>query len=425
MIITEVEVSHVRIPFADRVRGWAELDVPQLRDLQVVRLLTDDPNLVGIGEQPYVHQVTKAGTVSQVIGRSPAEVRGWDWLGRAIQMAAHDLLGRQLGVPVWQLLGAQCHRRTVPVSWWSSSLTPRDQWAAEARAAHDAGYRTHKIKAYPWMDLPEVARKIVAEVGDGYSLDLDFNGMLRTRGEALSVLQPLADLRAVGILESPCRIDSTNDLVAVRDALARPLAEHWRAPWSRQLLESDAVDGFVFATDGVTELMQQLAVADHFNKAGWLQMLGTDLTTTYALHLSAAGPAARWPVVTCAMMLEHPLVTDPITMADGVAEVPMAPGLGVELDPDALARYTVTGSEPAPAPPRHVLSVGDALGEIRHHRSFRSAWLEARNIGWGQVRAAEPYLSVRLDDGTSDFDAAWQAAEAWLPTAGAFDGFRR
>ncbi|MBI4531720.1 MAG: muconate lactonizing mandelate racemase, partial [Candidatus Latescibacteria bacterium] len=38
---------------------------------------------------------------------------------------------------------------------------------------------------------------------------------------------------------------------------------------------------------------------------------------------------------------EDDLILTPITIVDGMAEVPMGPGLGVELDPEAVERYRV------------------------------------------------------------------------------------
>jgi hypothetical protein len=70
-------------------------------------------------------------------------------------------------------------------------------------------------------------------------------------------------------------------------------------------------------------------------------MVGTGLTTTLALHVGAVLSHAQWPAITCHELYSHPLLTQRIDVVGGYARVPEAPGLGVEVDEAALAKYKV------------------------------------------------------------------------------------
>jgi L-alanine-DL-glutamate epimerase-like enolase superfamily enzyme len=66
------------------------------------------------------------------------------------------------------------------------------------------------------------------------------------------------------------------------------------------------------------------------------------------LALAAAMPVARWvEYITPSPYIED-IVTAPFTLdADGMLAIPTGPGLGIEIDPDGLARYsTRRGTQP-------------------------------------------------------------------------------
>lgn len=84
-------------------------------------------------------------------------------------------------------------------------------------------------------------------------------------------------------------------------------------------------------------------------------------------------------------------------------KVPEGPGLGVELDEDAVARYAQT---PAVDWPRH-LSVVNLPGGIKHY--YRNLQQAERLMKQGVDESFAP--SVQLDewedDGSEEFDRIW------------------
>ncbi|MCY4606560.1 MAG: enolase, partial [Gemmatimonadetes bacterium] len=84
------------------------------------------------------------------------------------------------------------------------------------------------------------------------------------------------------------------------------------------------------------------------NKPFWLQLVGAGLTTTYAAHLGSVLSHAQLPYITCHELWEDDLLQEPIEVRDGYMPVPDAPGLGVSVDEDAIAKYRVDPAEPTP-----------------------------------------------------------------------------
>jgi muconate cycloisomerase len=60
-----------------------------------------------------------------------------------------------------------------------------------------------------------------------------------------------------------------------------------------------------------------------------------------ALHLACAVPKADWGVSLSHLYLADDVVKRPLALADGLVALPEGPGLGVEVDEDAVARFTV------------------------------------------------------------------------------------
>jgi galactonate dehydratase len=103
-------------------------------------------------------------------------------------------------------------------------------------------------------------------------------------------------------------------------------------------------DGFVIG-GGVRETVAAGISSAMANMPFFLQMVGTGLTTTLALHLGAVLTHAQWPAITCHELYSHPLITQRPDVVGGYARVPETPGLGVEIDEAAVAQYRVAQAD--------------------------------------------------------------------------------
>jgi L-alanine-DL-glutamate epimerase-like enolase superfamily enzyme len=341
MRIAGVERILVDIPFheipernmARYLAGW---------HISEVCRVTTDSGLAGYGETlpNYTWGRVSDAAVERVMGRSPFDCMWDDSLGAGLQMAQFDLAGKAAGVPAYRLLGAKV-RDWCPLSWWSIDMPPVDM-AAEARAAVAAGYTAHKQKARPWFDVVEQVRQTEAVVPPTFSLDVDFNGHLVNAAAAVPVVTMLDAFPNVKIYESPIPQEDVAGNRRVREATRCAIAMHYGNPPVLTAIKEGVCDGFVVG-GGASAVLRQQAVAQAANMPFWLQLVGTALTTTFAMHLGAVCSHAQWPAVTCLNMYVHQLTAAPIDVKGGYVRVPEEPGLGIAVDEEALQRYR-TGS---------------------------------------------------------------------------------
>ena len=150
-VIASVETIHARHPLS-RPSGPAGA-YNTARQTLAVKIVTED-GLVGWGETyalPGVRAAIDSVLTPLLVGADPtrprrlaARLRQATRNGFAlggVDIALHDLWGKSLGVPIWQLLGG-AHRKRVPA--YASGLCyqagrhPAEHWVDEARALVEA-----------------------------------------------------------------------------------------------------------------------------------------------------------------------------------------------------------------------------------------------------------------------------------------------
>ena len=150
--------------------------------------------------------------------RMDAALDGHAYAKAAIDIAAHDLLGKHHGVPVARLLGGAATGR-VP-SYYACSLGDPDEGARIAAEKAAQGYPRIQIKAggRPVEIDIEAARKAHERIGGRARLAVDGNrGM--TGADAVRLSNACRDIPFV--LEQPC--NTLDEMLAVRARLCHPL----------------------------------------------------------------------------------------------------------------------------------------------------------------------------------------------------------
>jgi L-alanine-DL-glutamate epimerase-like enolase superfamily enzyme len=264
--------------------------------------------------------------VERVVPRDRAAACGLD-------MALYDLAGRATGRSVAALLGG-VRRAVVP----ASALLDGDTGtalAASARAAVAEGYMAAKLKIGPDVEASLERLDAVRAAAPALPLRADANGAWP---DAAHLVPYRLDW-----LEQPAT--DVAGLAAARRAGIRIAADE-------SVDGPDAVDHLVGAADVVVlKLVQvgglgralQTATAAH--RAGLAvtatTALDTSIATAAVLHLAATLPAALPPCgVATTAVLAGDLVREPLRPAPTMP-VPAGPGLGVRLDPVALARWRI------------------------------------------------------------------------------------
>jgi galactonate dehydratase len=397
--VQSVDRTTVEVPYRETPRPHLERWLPHWKYSEVVSVELAD-GTVGHGETMlyYTWGETTDAAVDRVTGRNAADFVWDESLGAGLQMALFDAVGRSLGVPVHSLLGEKVHDRT-PHSWWAMDM-PADDWLAECERAIDAGYTDIKVKARPWFDLRDVVATLSAELPQWFGIDLDFNETLLDADRGLSILKDLERHPQVETFESPIPQEDVEGNRRLREELDADIAMHYGRPPAKQAIESEVCDGFIL-NRSARETVDQGAVVSMADRPLWLQLVGTGLTTSFALHFGAVLDAATWPAITCHQMYEETLVEEAFAVENGEIPVPDDPGLGVTLDTDVVERYAVRKPDEQPTP--------DCLIE--------TSWPDGRRMyftdGYQMQRTAERGEFPYFEEGVSTRVVPYDGSDRW------------
>ncbi|TQI74256.1 galactonate dehydratase [Bosea sp. AK1] len=368
--IAKIDVHPLRATLP-KVQRTSQGDYPAI-EIVVVEVETED-GTIGFGEglcrrgaAGYARFIEEA-LVSRLIGRDAADRRAlWKAMraalsGRpggqvveaiaAVDIALWDIAGKQAGQPVHKLLGGMGR---TEVAAYASSINWLDDATVEAEvaAALKAGFREIKVKlGHPLRDAIARAKLIRRLAGDEIALYVDANWAYDV-DDAMIVGRALADL-GYGFFEEP---------IAPHDREGyRRLAQH--LPIRLAAGESDFVAGEaltmlqdrslgliqpdVTRSGGITETWRIAELAAAFNTA-YAPHVGWSGAICVAASLQLAAAAESFRTFEC-MVYENPLrdaFTQPLVgegsqLVDGKLAIPQGPGLGIEIDREALKRFRI------------------------------------------------------------------------------------
>lgn len=259
----------------------------------------------------------------------------------AFEMALFDLVGRIHGLPVHALLGGKIRDR-VAIDYWIGQMSPTDAADAAIRAKAQ-GFHGLKMKCA--IDDPWEARigAILAAVGPDFTLTLDPNERFYRPVEAIALARRLAPFPNVAMYEDPVPKWNLDWYRQIRAAISVPLALHLGNPRDViNAIKAEACDHFNLGGDMVTFTRMAATVAA-FGGFVW-HGSGVDLGICEHAYLHAAATARNCVLpsdLVGSWVREHMLIKTPMVIEDGHAVVPDRPGLGCELDMEAVARFQV------------------------------------------------------------------------------------
>ena len=281
------------------------------------------------------------------------EVRSWAWQRLpvpavreydAAESLVLDLMGKALGVPASFLMGGALTDR-IPVGAWSGHRTPGDA-ARIATSAQAAGFGCLKLKCDLRDDVVATAAAVADATSNGIRLIFDPNERFEELRHAVSIGRELDRLGNVLCLEDPL---PRTDLGRYRELRAKvdvPIAVHvamgyaehgQRAADVRAADLADAADVFNISAGAATFL--RLAHAADLQGRTYWHGSEIDLGILEATNVHAAASTAGCTLpsdIFGRFIRGHDLLRVPLAIADGHVHVPTGPGLGVELDMDAV-----------------------------------------------------------------------------------------
>jgi L-alanine-DL-glutamate epimerase-like enolase superfamily enzyme len=386
MQITDIE-CHVLVQPDYEVQATSSA-----QDDIVVEVHTDE-GITGVGESDINPWIARAcieapsthtmgqGLKEMLIGEDPLDVeRLWEKLyvgsamnGRrgaminslgALDIALHDLRGKALGKPCYELLGESVRGAVVPYA----SLQPevgsfdayRDALVEWALRAKDEGFRAAKLEAtfggpyrHMGIDAPmeravEVIAAVRAAVGPEFVLMVDVQYAFP---DAQTCLQIVREWREFDLffLETPLPVDDLDGYARVVAEQPIPIAAgEWMTTRFEFLELMDrgriaVVQPDIGRVGGLTEAKRVSDLAGERGLTVVPHLWKTGISIAAAVHLAAVTPHCAYieflPRELSESGLRKELTVEEPTMVEGAIPLPDKPGLGVELDREALERY--------------------------------------------------------------------------------------
>ncbi|MFW6108159.1 MAG: dipeptide epimerase [bacterium] len=249
------------------------------------------------------------------LGRAPSVVA-------ALDAALWDVRGKQLGQPVWKLLGAPA-TCPVPTSFTIGMADPAAM--AEVAAQVRDRYRILKIKVGGERDLECLAA--IRAVTDA-PIRVDANAAW-TGEEAAEKIEAMARF-GIELVEQPCARGDTEGLRRARDASPVPVIAdescHTTADLDRLARAVDGVNIKLVKSGGLCEAAR---IVRRARELGLKLMIGC--MTSSSLAITTAAHIAGWmdfvDLDGNLLLAEDPFAG--ATVEDGTLQVPTDPGLGV------------------------------------------------------------------------------------------------
>ncbi len=333
-----------------------------------------DEGLVGWGE-PIVEgwSQTTAAAVEEIgrylIGQDPRQIeRHWQAIYRGafyrggpvltsalsgVEQAMWDILGKSLGVPVHQLLGGAV-RDKIRIYRGVGGATP-EACRDSGQAARDAGFTAVKaglFEAVRFVESAEfvdgaVERMAALREGVGKSVDigLDFHGRV---SPAMSIrlakaLEPYYPL----FIEEPCLPENVDALVHVARSTTIPIATGERLFTRfgfREVLEKGAaaiLQPDLSHAGGISEVRKIAAMAETYYAAIAPHCPLGPIALAACLQVDACTPNFLCQEQVC---LGEGYLRQPFVPDAGYIPVPTAPGLGIDVDEDAVREKLYDGA---------------------------------------------------------------------------------
>lgn len=370
MKITRIESIPVRVPLKAGMTTRTAHGDHATSDYVIVRVHTDE-GVVGLGEATVsalwsgetsrsAHAAITQLLGPALVGADPTRITAiratMDYLIKlnpftksAIEMALWDVSGKALGVPVHQLLGGKT-RDAIPTKMMIGAFDlPRVQSLAERFLGW--GVRCLKVKTGldPAGDLARV-RAVREIAGPEIPITIDSNCGW-TIPAARTALERLAEFNLL-VAEQPIPPTDAEALADLRrrspipimaDESVFTLGDAWNVLRARA---ADVISVYPGKNGGISASIEIVHAA---KAAGIPCHVGSNLElgigSAAMLHLAAAAPNIQSETYPADVLGPHyhesDLLAEPLDLAFSGARVPDGPGLGVELDEAALAKYRV------------------------------------------------------------------------------------
>lgn len=332
----------------------------------LVRILTSEPGLEGLGEivsappgkPEEIHEEIVAAVRRfagpAIVGlpvldrtearrRIDAALKGRHWTKAGLDNALHDLAGKVLGIPVYDLLGGKV-RDFVPVIGPVIGVGRPDEMAATAAALAAEGFSAIKIKVGETIaaDIDRV-RAVREAVGSGIAVRVDANDHY-SAAEAIRLIRRIEQYEPEHVEQPVGRYDFLG-MAAVQQGVGVPIMTD-----DTVATPADAVTILrLGAAQRVKVKVTKHGLAGARTIVGMLEAGGVGVVLGHVFEMGLAAAAeAQFALATPGLIqpseigslrpigITRDLIAEDLFPKVGELHVPARPGLGVTLEPTAL-----------------------------------------------------------------------------------------
>jgi galactonate dehydratase len=326
-----------------------------------------DAGIVGLGEPVTEGRaLTCAEAIKEVapylVGKDPrAVVHHWQAIYRhafyrggpiltsalsGIDQALWDIKGKAFGVPVYELLGGPT-RNKVRVYAHVQRQGSLEQSLKAAMAQGFTAFKTGPSKRRParYVESPAEVKHAAEKfaemrkiVGDGVDIGIDFHGAISPAHAKMliKVLEPYNPM----FIEEPCQAQNHDIMAEIARGTHLPIATGERVftKWGfREVLEKKAatiLQPDLCHAGGITEVRLIAGMAEaYYASIAPHNPLGP-ISLAAGVQIAASIPNF---LIQEQVSLGEGYIKNPFKVSKGYLELPAGPGLGVELDENAMA----------------------------------------------------------------------------------------
>jgi galactonate dehydratase len=340
-----------------------------------VKVYTDE-GITGLGEATLEYKENAVeGAVNDIkrylIGKNPLDIelhyhniyRDAYWRGGAVLMSAlsaiesclWDINGKSLGVPVYRLLGGKFNDKVkIYVNGWFAGAKTPEEFAEKAKEVVKRGIKAMKWdpfgKAYMNITHQELdnALKCIAAVREavGDSIDLLIEGHGRFNiPTAVKIAKELEPFKPM-FFEEPVPPDNLEALAEVKKkspvAIAAGERLYTRYAY-KNMFENRAADYIqpdISHSGGIMELRKIAAMAEAYYIPFAPHNPSGPVANAATLQLAACTPNfCILEIMASDVTWRSEITNENLHFEDGYITIPDKPGLGIELDEEAVLKY--------------------------------------------------------------------------------------
>ena len=321
------------------LEGYAEAVVGALEAFKDKLLGADPNNIEDIWQLAYRGGFYRGGPVLM------SALSGLD-------QALWDLKGKNLDLPVWQLLGGKVRERVQAYGWIGGDRPGDVASAAKDRKAQ--GFNAVKMNGTPELGylegdkaLKAVYDRVEAVKAEGLEVGIDFHGRVHKpmAKQLMKMLEPLNPL----FIEEPLLSENLEAIKELSQNCVTPIAlgERLYSRWDfKPFLESGVVD--ILQPDlshagGISECKRIANMAEAYDVAVAPHCPLGPLALASCLQIAASTHNVVLQEMSLGIHYNqgsdlHTYMQDPelLTPKEGFLKIPNGPGLGVEIDEDKV-----------------------------------------------------------------------------------------